>query len=411
MPATSPHELPPGQQLAAPGKWPVVGERASAVSDEPWRVEIVGQVQKPCLLSLEALRAMPQREQAIDIHCVTRWSKPSMAFRGVPLAALIEQAHPTAAARFVSFVARSERGHSTSLPLADALRLESIVAFEADGRPLPPEHGGPVRLVVPSRYFYKSLKWLTRIELLESDRLGYWESEAGYHNTADPWHEQRYLASTISKTAAQAILAQRDLQERDLRGLSAAGRDLAGLKAARAQLRDADFRRCDLSGASFDGANLSNAHFEAARLRGATFRHADLEGANFDGADLRGAVLLADSITAATFAGARLDASTQITPRTDRAINSLAAIPRAQRPAERKRALLMLIEDVSPLDVLVIAPHPDDAELGMAGAILRYKSEGYRVGILELTNGEPTPHGSVGATRPGDGRGHQDSRH
>jgi DMSO/TMAO reductase YedYZ molybdopterin-dependent catalytic subunit len=316
-----PTSLPPGQQLVAAGKWPLVGERASLSPEGQWRVNVTGKVRQPIRLSLEDLRSQPQREQAVDIHCVTRWTKLAVPFRGVPLAELIAAAEPKSNARYVAFVAHSARQHSTSLPLDEALSLQSLIALEVEGRPLPIEHGGPVRLVVPGRYFYKSLKWLTRIELLSEDRLGYWEAEAGYHNSADPWREQRFIASGISKAEAHALLAGRDLRDRDLRGLAAAGRDLIGLRADRALLRDADFRDCQLAGARFDGANLSNAHFERACLQRASFRGADLEGANFAGADLRGACLLADSMVAASFVGlqpeetgAICDAATQVSP-------------------------------------------------------------------------------------------------
>jgi DMSO/TMAO reductase YedYZ molybdopterin-dependent catalytic subunit len=313
--------LPPGQQLVATGKWPLVGERAPLSPEGPWRVDVTGKVRRPIRLSLEDLRSQPQREQAVDIHCVTRWTKLAVPFRGVPLAEIIAAAEPMGSARYVAFVAHSARQHSTSLPLDEALSLQSLIALEVEGRPLPIEHGGPVRLVVPGRYFYKSLKWLTRIELLSEDRLGYWEAEAGYHNSADPWQEQRFIASGISKAEAHALLAGRDLRDRDLLGLAAAGRDLIGLRADRALLRDADFRDCHLVGACFDGANLSNAHFERACLQRASFRGADLEGANFAGADLRGACLLADSMVAASFVGLRpgesgamCDAATQVSP-------------------------------------------------------------------------------------------------
>lgn len=321
MAHTLPRSLPPGQQLVAAGKWPLVGERAPLALDGPWHVEIAGAVRTSIRLAIEDLCAFPQHEQAVDIHCVTRWSKLAVPFRGVPLASLIAAAEPTSAARYVSFVGHSARQHSTSLPLDEAVALETLIALEVGGQPLPVEHGGPVRVVVPGRYFYKSLKWLTRIELLAEDRLGYWEAAAGYHNTADPWREQRFIAGGISKAEAHALLADRDLRGCDLLGLAAAGRDLTGLRADRALLRNADFRECQLAGACFDGANLSNAHFERACLQGASFRGADLEGANFAGADLRGACLLADSIVAASFvcsesaeAGAICDAGTQVPP-------------------------------------------------------------------------------------------------
>src|SRR5690606_16836039 len=128
-----------------------------------------------------------------------RWSKLDVPFRGVPLAVLLKICPPLPVAKYVSFAARSERRHSPSVLLEDALELDTLVALACEGRPLEKLHGGPVRVVVPGRYFYKSLKWLERIELLETDRLGYWEQTAGYHNTADPWQEQRYMAPQLDR--------------------------------------------------------------------------------------------------------------------------------------------------------------------------------------------------------------------
>jgi DMSO/TMAO reductase YedYZ molybdopterin-dependent catalytic subunit len=296
-----PLELPPGQQWVAPGKWPTVGERLPRDDHRPWTVEILGEVAAPRVFTLSELQRLPQVDHTVDIHCVTRWSKPAVRFSGVPLAALLMHVQPDPASRYVLFIARSPRGHSTSLPLAEALRLKTLVALSVEGSPLEVARGGPVRVVAPDRYFYKSLKWLERIELLCEDRLGFWESTAGYHNTADPWQQQRYMAPGINKAQARAILEKRDISGLDLRSLDAAGHELAGLVAKGTLLRDASFRRCGLSSACFDGANLSNAHFEGADLKQASFRNADLEGADFSGADLRGACLLGASLLGASF--------------------------------------------------------------------------------------------------------------
>lgn len=315
---TDPSVLPPGQQLAAPGKWPLVGERRPAAGDDDWTVSVSGCVETPCVFNLQQLRSLPWRQRTIDIHCVTRWSKLAVPFAGVELADVLARAKPTAQARYVSFVARSERGHSTSLALTDALQLDALVALEAEHRPLPVEHGGPVRMVVPGRYFYKSVKWLRQIELLATDRLGYWEAEAGYHNVANPWREERYMAPDLTKQEMQRAVAGRDFTGRSLRSLQARGHDLAGLDARGALLRDADFRDCSLDRACFDGANLANARFAGADLCHATFAAADLEGADFSGADLRGADLRGASLFGATFTTAdeqnpaRLDAGTRI---------------------------------------------------------------------------------------------------
>ena len=158
MPITLlPLSLPPGQQLAAPGKWPLVGERAPRASTAPWTLTIGGAVARPRIWQLAELAALPQTDLTCDIHCVTRWSKLAMTFRGIPLANLLAEAEPLPTAQYISFIARSDRDHSTSLALDDALKLGAFIAFSADGEPLSSEHGGPVRTIVPGRYFYKSL--------------------------------------------------------------------------------------------------------------------------------------------------------------------------------------------------------------------------------------------------------------
>lgn len=320
-------QLPPNQQLAAADRWPLVGERQAdpARADEPWRVRITGLVEHPRCWTLKQLQALPQTQRTVDIHCVTRWSKLGARFTGIPLNALLEECVPTPDAKFLSFVARSARAHSTSLPLEDARQLDVLVALTYEGAPLPPEHGGPVRTVVPERYFYKSLKWLETIEVLAEDRLGYWEKEAGYHNVADPWREQRYILPDLDPASYRRLLQRRDFSGQDLLGIDAQGRDLSNLKAAGAKLRDAHFERAGLKGACFDDANLSNAHLDHADLQGATFLGADCEGADFRGADLRGANFAGASLFGATFtpetaddenqASARLDVTTRIEPR------------------------------------------------------------------------------------------------
>ncbi|MHA1566630.1 MAG: molybdopterin-dependent oxidoreductase [Alphaproteobacteria bacterium] len=299
--ATTTTNLPPNQVLASPHKWPVVGENAPESSTQPWQLTIGGLVENPRTWLLSDLRAMPQCEFITDIHCVTRWSKPAMVFSGVALSTLLAQVRPSPQARFISFCARSARGHATSLPLTDTLTLATFIAFTQGGTDLAVEHGGPMRTVVPGRYFYKSLKWLERIELLAQDRLGWWEDHAGYHNNADPAQEQRYVTRNHDRRAVMAMIEHRDLSGQDLLGLEAPGINLAGLDATHALLRNADFRRADLSQANFTGANLSNAHFDGADLRRTSFRDADLEGCSFLGADIRGADLRGASLFGATF--------------------------------------------------------------------------------------------------------------
>jgi hypothetical protein len=292
--------LPPGQQLAAPGIWPLVGERLPMIPDGGWMVAIGGLTKSQLVFTPDELARLPNVERAVDIHCVTRWSQPGIRFEGVLLQTLLEQARPLPEARYVSFVAHSARGHSTSLALAEALELGTLIALRANGQPLSTEHGGPVRTIVPGRYFYKSLKWLAKIELLAEDRQGYWEAVAGYHNHADPWREERFIASSISRQEAARLISSRHFTG-DLRGLDARGRDLANLRAAGALLRDADFREARLAHADFSGANLSISRFQRADLRQASFQGADVEGCDFSGANLLGVDFRGATIFGASF--------------------------------------------------------------------------------------------------------------
>ncbi len=323
-PASQPETaLPPGQQLVAPGKWPAIGERRPLLEERPWSVRVEGCVEAPQEFSLDQLRQLTVLQQSVDIHCVTRWSKLGAVFTGVALAELLSLVQVRPEARYISFLARSQRGHSTSLLLEDALKLGALLVWEVDGEPLAEIHGGPLRTVVPGRYFYKSLKWLERIELLKEDRLGYWEATAGYHNVADPWQQQRYVAPTLSKQQAAQLIQSRDCAGQNLTSLVAAGHDLTGLNAQGAILRNANFSRCRLESARFQQANLSNANLQQADLRLAQFGGADVEGADFGGANLCGADFRGASLFGATFVThhpvdgllrARLDSQTKIDP-------------------------------------------------------------------------------------------------
>ncbi len=311
--------LPPGQQLAAPGKWPIIGEKLPAAGFDPWTLQITGLTGTSLSFGLNDLAALPQTELTLDIHCVTRWSIFDMKFRGVALKTLLDSAGVLPKARFISFLAHSSRNHSTSLSLNDAIQLNTLVATHANDEPIATEHGGPLRNVVPGRYFYKSVKWLKEIRLLRDDELGMWERESGYHNTADPWLEQRYMAPSIDKRTALQLIEMRDFSGRDLRSIEARGRDLTGLKAVNALLRDACFQQAILVDADFSGANLSNAHFELANLSEADFAGADVEGASFHGALLAGVDLSDASLIGSSFIGefegqtvaARIDATTR----------------------------------------------------------------------------------------------------
>ena len=298
--------LPPGQHETAPALWPVVGERSASVSKAPWTLTISGLVEQEKQWSVDELRALPGLRTRVDVHCVTRWSKTGMDMACVALGTALEACSPTPEAAFLSFIARTDRKHHTSLPLDDALRLGAFLAMDHQGKPLAPEQGGPLRLIVPNRYFYKSLKWLERIDVLAEDRRGYWETVANHHNSADPRREQRYEEGALDSPDVDRRLAKRDISGRDFSGLLADDLDLTGLDGRGAALRGASLRRTNLTGANLDGANLTNCSLKGAVLQRATLRPlgdqpADAEGVDFRGADLRGAVFVGVSLLGATF--------------------------------------------------------------------------------------------------------------
>jgi DMSO/TMAO reductase YedYZ molybdopterin-dependent catalytic subunit len=140
-------------------------------------------------LTYEELRALPAREITTDIHCVTRWSRFDAHFTGVHWSELAKLARPKPSARFA--IAHAEHGFTANVPLSALEDENALVVYDADGEPLTAEHGWPVRLFIPSKYFWKSAKWLRGIELSAVDKPGFWE-RYGYHNDADYWQEQRY---------------------------------------------------------------------------------------------------------------------------------------------------------------------------------------------------------------------------
>jgi DMSO/TMAO reductase YedYZ molybdopterin-dependent catalytic subunit len=183
-----PERLPPGQYLTE--KWPVLHAGTVPQTDlAAWDFKVFGEVDEPVTLSYDELMALPQTEITVDIHCVTRWSRFDTSFKGVHWRELAKLVMPRPSARFV--VAHAEQGFTSNVPLAALEDDEALIAWEGDGAPLEPEHGWPLRLVVPSRYFWKSAKWLRGLELLAHDQPGFWE-RYGYNNNADFWKEQRY---------------------------------------------------------------------------------------------------------------------------------------------------------------------------------------------------------------------------
>jgi len=183
-----PARLPPGQYLTE--KWPVLHAGTVPNTDlATWDLRIFGEVENPITLSWEEFTALPTREITTDIHCVTRWSRFDTSFNGVHWSELAKLVSPKPSARFV--VAHAEQDFTANVPLLALEDENALLAYEADGEPLTPEHGWPLRLVIPKRYFWKSAKWLRGIELLDHDEPGFWE-RLGYHNEADFRKEERY---------------------------------------------------------------------------------------------------------------------------------------------------------------------------------------------------------------------------
>ncbi|MGH7499951.1 MAG: sulfite oxidase-like oxidoreductase [Gemmatimonadales bacterium] len=180
--------LPPGQIVTR--KWPVLHYGSiPAVDLARWRFTVSGLVDHPFTVTWDELQALPHRESVCDIHCVTRWSRYDNVFEGVPVQALLERAGVGQDAHYA--LVHAEQRYTTNLPLGDLDRPENLLALRHNGEPLTPEHGGPVRLLVPHLYLWKSAKWVTGIELLAEDEPGFWEQN-GYHMRGDPWGEERY---------------------------------------------------------------------------------------------------------------------------------------------------------------------------------------------------------------------------
>jgi DMSO/TMAO reductase YedYZ molybdopterin-dependent catalytic subunit len=183
-----PARLPPGQYYTE--KWPVL--HAGDVPDvdlATWTLEVTGEVEEPLTLSYDELKALPSRDVTTDIHCVTRWSRFDARFTGVHWSELAKLAKPKPTANFA--IAHSEHGFTANVPISALEDENALVVYEADGEPLTPDHGWPVRLFIPTKYFWKSAKWLRGIELSSIDKPGFWE-RYGYNNNADYWKEERY---------------------------------------------------------------------------------------------------------------------------------------------------------------------------------------------------------------------------
>jgi len=180
--------LPPGQIQTV--KWPVLHyQHVPKIDTATWRLTVNGEVETPLSLSWDELAALPQRDVLCDMHCVTRWSRFDNIFRGVPVREVLRRAGVKGAPE--GAMIHGAEGYTTNLPFSDLDREENLIATHWNGEPLTAEHGGPVRLLVPHLYLWKSAKWLTGLEILEYDEPGFWEVN-GYHMRGEPWAEQRF---------------------------------------------------------------------------------------------------------------------------------------------------------------------------------------------------------------------------
>jgi DMSO/TMAO reductase YedYZ molybdopterin-dependent catalytic subunit len=180
--------LPPGQSLTL--KWPVLHYGSVPHFDpKTWDFRVYGLVESPLKLTWDEFNALPKVQRASDFHCVTRWSRFDNHWDGVAFQELLRRVKPKSEAAYV--LIHAEQGFTANVPLEAIEDENALVVYEANGEQLTPDHGWPVRLFVPSRYFWKSAKWLRGIELRVDDQPGFWE-RYGYNNNADYWKEERY---------------------------------------------------------------------------------------------------------------------------------------------------------------------------------------------------------------------------
>ena len=180
--------LPPGQKEIKRILLRHIGS-IPEFDSKTWNLVVSGEVEKPLSFRWNDLLKMPSIVKTSDFHCVEGWSVLSNEWKGISFRTIIEKTKPEDTARYVTF--ECDDGYTTSLPIADLLGEEVLLAYKLQDKYLEPERGGPLRLIVPSKYAYKSAMWVRKIKFTSSQELDYWESK-GYSNTADPWKEDRY---------------------------------------------------------------------------------------------------------------------------------------------------------------------------------------------------------------------------
>ncbi len=201
---------PPGQVLTT--KWPVLTYGMTPRFDpKKWSFRCFGLVEQEVSWSWEEFLTLPRAEVTCDIHCVTRWSRLGNRFEGVPIREIMKRIRLKPEAKYV--LIRADPDYTTNLPLSDLVDDDVLLALRHDGRDLTAEHGGPLRLVVPKLYFWKSAKWLRGLEFLEVNPPGFWEAN-GYHMHADPWTEERYSDQETHAMQRMRAEAARNLRAR-----------------------------------------------------------------------------------------------------------------------------------------------------------------------------------------------------
>ncbi|MBO8163486.1 MAG: sulfite oxidase-like oxidoreductase [Brevibacillus sp.] len=196
VPAVDPalaHRLPPGQVLTE--RFPILHEGEEPVYDlNTWTLRVFGEVEEEKIFTYDQIMALPQTKMVCDIHCVTRWSKFDTEWEGVRFADLLHTLKVKPTARYVMIY--GDYDYEANLPLADLMRDDVMLAHAYAGKPLTEKHGWPLRLIVPHRYFWKSVKWVRGIQFMTEDRPGFWERN-GFHNEADPFLEQRFSGEEL----------------------------------------------------------------------------------------------------------------------------------------------------------------------------------------------------------------------
>ena len=183
--------IPPGQALTR--KWPILHAGTVPRFDPArWNFHLFGLVEQPWQCTYDQFKALPNVHVKADMHCVTRWSKLDMLWEGVSTRTVLQHVKPLPQARFV--MVHCEQGFTTNLPLDEFLDEDCLFAWGCDGQALDPDHGFPLRLVVPKLYAWKSAKWVRGVELIPEDKPGFWEDwlHGGYHMHGDPWTEERF---------------------------------------------------------------------------------------------------------------------------------------------------------------------------------------------------------------------------